>query len=88
MKKEHGWGDNSMKPLEELATGKRGVVRQLKGGRAFTTRLFALGFTIGAEVTVTRNYGRGPIVVSICDTSIALGRGEAEKLLVEVTPTR
>jgi ferrous iron transport protein A len=75
-----------LKPLGELATGERGVIRQLQGGRAFTSRLSALGFTIGAEITVIQNYGRGPIEVTVCDTHVALGRGEAQKLLVEIMP--
>jgi ferrous iron transport protein A len=78
--------DLQVKSLGELATGKHGVVRKLQGGRAFTSRLSALGFTIGAEVTIVQNYGRGPVVVTVCDTHVALGRGEAQKLLVEVTP--
>jgi len=44
----------------------------------------ALGFTPGVEVTVVQNYGRGPILVTVRDTHIALGRGEALKVLVEV----
>jgi len=71
------------KSLGELATGERGVIRQLQGGRLFTSRLTTLGFTIGAGVRVIQNYGRGPIIVEVCDTHIALGRGEAQKILVE-----
>jgi Fe2+ transport system protein FeoA len=60
-------------------------VRQLRGGREIAGRLAALGFTIGAEMTVIQNYGRGPIIVLIRNTRIALGRGEASKVLVNAT---
>jgi len=43
-----------------------------------------LGFTAGAEVAVVQNYGRGPIIVAVRDTRVALGRGEAAKIQVEV----
>jgi ferrous iron transport protein A len=76
--------DSLLKPLSDLETGERGVVRQLRGGREFTSRVAALGFTPGVEVTVLQNYGRGPILVTVRDTHIALGRGEALKVLVEV----
>jgi ferrous iron transport protein A len=72
-----------LKAVSELPAGERGVVRLLRGGEEFTHRMVALGFTPGVEVTVVQNYGHGPILVSVRDTHIALGRGEALKLLVE-----
>jgi ferrous iron transport protein A len=75
--------DNTGTSLSDLEAGSCAIVRQLRGGREFTSRLAALGFTIGAEVTVTQNYGRGPVTVLIRNTRIALGRGEASKVLVD-----
>jgi ferrous iron transport protein A len=43
-----------------------------------------LGFTIGASVTVVQNYRHGPMIVRVRDTRVALGRGEARKVLVDV----
>jgi ferrous iron transport protein A len=54
----------------------------LEGGSGFVGRLAALGFTPGAEVAVVRNSGRGPVIVSVLDTQIALGRGQADRVLV------
>jgi len=70
-------------PLSALAPGGVGVVRQLAGGRGLVSRLAALGFTIGAEVTMVQNFGHGPLIVLVRDTRVALGRGEAAKVLVE-----
>ncbi len=47
------------------------------------SRLASLGFTPGANLHVVQNYGRGPIIVTLRDTRVALGRGEAQKILVE-----
>lgn len=70
-------------PLSILAPGQVGVVRWLDGGRGFISRLAALGFTPGAKVTMVQNFGHGPLIVLVRDTRIALGRGEAAKVLVE-----
>jgi ferrous iron transport protein A len=69
--------------LSELMTGQHGVVQSLDGGRMFRSRAANLGFTAGAEVTVVQNYGRGPMIVAVRGTRVALGRGEASMVLVE-----
>jgi ferrous iron transport protein A len=76
--------NEKMKAVSDLPAGGRGVVRLLRGGKDFTHRMVTLGFTPGVEVTVFQNYGRGPILVTVRDTHIALGRGEALKVQVEV----
>jgi ferrous iron transport protein A len=72
-----------LKSLNEMKPGKRSFVRQLCGGNDFMSRMAALGFTIGVEVQVVQNFSHGPIIVSVRDTHVALGRGEAKKVLVE-----
>jgi ferrous iron transport protein A len=71
--------------VSDLPAGRHGMVRLLCGGEEFTHRMAALGFTPGAELAVLQNHGRGPVLVSVRDTHIALGRGEALKVLVEVS---
>ena len=58
-------------------------MRQLHGGHDFLNRMSALGFTIGVEVVVIQNYGRGPLIAMVRGTRVALGRGEAMKVWVE-----
>ena len=55
----------------------------MDGGHQFLSRLASLGFTPGARLQVVQNYGHGPIIVRLRDTRVALGRGEAKKILVE-----
>jgi Fe2+ transport system protein FeoA len=69
-------------PLSELTGGEKGIVCELIGGREFTNRIATLGFTIGAPVSVIRNMGHGPIIISVLDTHIALGRLEASNIQV------
>ena len=76
----------SMHPLsllEEISAGKRVLVKELRGGMEFMGRMATLGFTEGAEVRVIQNYGRGPLIALIRGVRVALGRGEALKVLVE-----
>ena len=68
--------------LSTLPTGEVGVIRELRGGRGFAGRLASLGFTLGTEVTMVQNFGRGPLIVLVRDTRVALGRGEATKVWV------
>ena len=55
----------------------------VQGGHGVLSRLAALGFTPGARLRVIQNFGHGPILVALRDTRVALGRGEASKILVE-----
>ena len=73
--------------LDQLPTGATAVVQQLRGGKELTSRLAAMGLTEGVQLVVLQNAGRGPMLVSVRDTRIALGRGEAIKILVEKTGT-
>lgn len=72
-----------MLPLSRLQPGQRGVVTRLLGGRGLQSRLATLGLTIGAEVLLLQNYGRGPILLTVRETRLALGRGEANHILVK-----
>jgi ferrous iron transport protein A len=76
MKPEHGAS------LGGIKNGTWVQIEQMRGGQHFLSRLASLGFTPGARLKVLQNYGHGPIIVSVRDTRVALGRGEAEKILV------
>lgn len=75
---------HSINSLAEVLAGRRVLVRRLEGGKDFVSRMAVLGFTEGAEVQVIQNYGHGPVIVLVRETRVALGRGEALKVLVEV----
>lgn len=66
-----------------VRTGEWAQIQRMQGGHHFLSRLASLGFTPGARLQVVQNFGRGPIIVSLRDTRVALGRGEAGKILVE-----
>ncbi|MCR4404395.1 MAG: ferrous iron transport protein A [Candidatus Acetothermia bacterium] len=69
-------------PLSALPAGEVGLVRALTGGRGLVARLAALGFIPGTEVMMLQNFGRGPLLVAVRNTRVALGRGEAARIWV------
>ncbi len=69
--------------LSAVRNGEEVHIRRMRGGHSFLSRLASLGFTPGARLRVVQNFGRGPIIVTLRDTRVALGRGEAHKILVE-----
>jgi ferrous iron transport protein A len=69
--------------LSAVRGGESARIRQLAGGQGLMRRLAPLGFVPGARLRVIQNLGRGPMLVAVCDTRVALGRGEADKILVE-----
>jgi Fur family ferric uptake transcriptional regulator len=72
----------ALTPLSAIPAGGSGQIRQFEAGHDFATRLMAMGFSPGAEVTVIQNQGHGPILVAIQGVRIALGRGEAARIQV------
>lgn len=68
-------------PVSEV---KSGCVRMLSAsGMRLISRLTGMGIIKGTPMEVLRNDGRGPIVVGVKASRIALGRGMAQKVLVE-----
>jgi ferrous iron transport protein B len=78
----------ALTPLSELESGTRGVVRGLRGGQKFISRMAALGFTLDAEVEIIQNLGHGAIIVAVRGTQVALGCGEAAKVQVHAAPVQ
>lgn len=69
--------------LTDLSVDHQATILAFNIGTIETTRLVSLGFTPGAEVSMTQNYGRGPLIVTVRGTRVALGRVEAGKIFVQ-----
>ncbi len=70
-------------PLAQLKVGEIAAFVDFVGGRGIAGRLSSLGFTPGVEITMTQNFGNGPLIVSLRGARVALGRREAQKILVQ-----
>jgi len=69
--------------LLTLHPGAQALVAHINGGRGILTRLAALGFTPGAPITLLRQSGHGPLLVSVRGGQVALGRDEAAHIFVK-----
>jgi DtxR family transcriptional regulator, Mn-dependent transcriptional regulator len=78
--------DSSEQPdalsLADLPSSSAGAVRGIGKGSSLAARCLALGFTPGTRIDMVQNIGRGPVIVSVRDTRVALGRGEARAITV------
>ena len=69
-------------PLSALNTGERGIIESIEAHWGMLSRITSLGFTPGAEIEMLQNFHRGPLMVCVRETCVALGRGEASKIFV------
>jgi len=71
--------------LIELDTGKVAKVKRLEGGTGFQRRMASLGIRVGKTIRkITSAPLRGPIVVEVDGARVAIGRGMAARVFVEV----
>ncbi len=68
--------------LTDLREGYQGIIHSIEGGSALTSRLAGMGIVVNARFRVAQASG-GLIVIQTADTRIALGRGEASKIMVD-----
>ncbi|OGW37788.1 MAG: hypothetical protein A2Y97_08725 [Nitrospirae bacterium RBG_13_39_12] len=68
-------------PLTSFKEGEEGVVYSISGGRGITSRLAAMGVASGIRIRILRNSG-GPVVVQANETRIAIGKGQASKIML------
>jgi len=72
---------NSPIVITDLREGDQGVIHSIEGGSALTSRLAGMGIVVNARFRIAQVSG-GLIVIQVADTRIALGRGEASKIMV------
>lgn len=71
--------------LAIMRDGESGKVMNIAGGFGLCRRLEALGIRLGVEVTKVSGVGfRGPVVVRVGNTTVALGHHMARRIRVEV----
>ncbi len=70
--------------LVNLGEGEKGRIESIQGGFGFVRNLRARGIREGKIVEIVAKHPlRGPIVISIDGRETTIGRGMAEKILVE-----
>lgn len=69
-------------PLGKLLPGEFALIKAYGGGRGSMGRCLSLGFTPGSVIKMMENYNRGPVLVKVRDTEVAVGRQLADKISV------
>ncbi|HOX54323.1 MAG: FeoA family protein [Candidatus Omnitrophica bacterium] len=63
----------------------KGKVVDVLGGASLNNKLMSMGLYKGKEITKLSHIGlRGPVVIKVGRTILALGHGMASKILVEI----
>ena len=74
--------NGNIMPLSMLGSGEEAQLVDVRGGHGIRRRLSAMGINPGMSVTMLQNTMRGPVILGVMDSRIALGRGMAHKILV------
>ena len=69
-------------PLAAVKAGSRVHLVSIDAGECLQCRLASMGLIPGVEIEVIRNSMRGPFLVSVKNSRIALGRGMVQKIMV------
>jgi ferrous iron transport protein A len=76
---------NEQLTLAEMRTGQTGTVVGVLGGHGLIQRLDALDIRPGKKVTkLSSTLFRGPVMLRVNNTQVAVGFGMARKIIVEV----
>ncbi len=73
--------------IEELKRDQKAKIKEILGGWGLKRRLISLGIDIGDEIKIiTGDEGWGPILIEDITkgTKVAIGRGMARKIIVEL----
>ena len=74
--------------LSELKTGQEGKISFIRGGHNVLQRLLDMGLTPSTKITLLKVAPfEGPIEISVRGSKLALGRGIASKVFVEIEHT-
>jgi len=73
-----------MVPMDQLKPGNTGRITKMKGKRGFLSRISGIGFSVNEPVEMLQNNKKGPVIVSIRSSEIALGRKEASAVFIEL----
>lgn len=73
--------NNGTYPLSRAVMGKAVRLVSIDAGKKLTHRLTELGLTPGVELLLVHKSG-GPLLLSVRDSRVAIGRGMAHKLMV------
>lgn len=70
-------------PLIHAKQGERLEIKEFSGGASARMRLLSMGLRVGDKIDIITNLNKGQMVVAVGYNRYVLGRGLAQKILVE-----
>ncbi|MEN6575719.1 MAG: FeoA family protein [Phycisphaerales bacterium] len=74
---------NTIRPLSTVTSGDTVRLVRVRAGRGLNSRLASMGFVPNVEIRVVSNSHPGPFVLVVKDVKMVLGRGVAQKILIQ-----
>ncbi len=71
--------------LDQIEPGRKIVLRAFRGDRELRSRLMLLGLFVGAAADVVQTRKRGPTLIRVRNTLVAIGYEEAKTILVDIS---
>ena len=75
------------RPLRSVRRGETVQLASIEAGRRLARRLTELGLTPGVSIQVLHVNG-GPLLIGVRGTRLAIGRGMADKIMVQSSEDR
>ena len=69
--------------LNMVDQGNEVTLAHINGGRGMRSKLYSMGLVPGTAFMVLSRNGAGPVMLRVKDSRLAIGRGMAEKIIVE-----
>ena len=73
-----------MMPLTLASVGEEVRLVDIRGGQELRKRLADLGFNMGMTLRIVQKDVDGPMILAVKDSRMVLGRGMAQKVMVEL----
>lgn len=71
--------------LSDMENAGSGIIMSIEGGKRIIDKLDSIGIRVGAYIVKkSALLGKGPLIVSVANTEVAIGYAMAKKILVEV----
>lgn len=71
-------------PLLKMQTGQTAILKDIFWGTKLRSKLYDMGMTPGTPISMISASGRGPVILDVRGSRLALGRGIIEKIEVEL----
>jgi len=68
--------------LSSVKPGNEVTILDINGGRGIKSKLYSMGLVPGTKLTVLNGNTKGPVMISIRDSRLAIGHGMAQKIIV------